>query len=256
MTGCCLATEPFKILSYNVRHCANMDNVRSEQATAAVIVREKARFVAVQEMDVKTARVQGVDQPQELAKLTGLHATFAQAIPYQGGAYGVALLTREKPLAVRRIPLPGREPRVLLLAEFADCFFGTLHLDLERARRLESLPIVRAAVRAAAATKPVFICGDWNALPQSATLKQMGAFVKVISTTQTPTFHSRSENPRERVNKGGVIDYIAVDTGHAAAVKVHASQVTEERWVSDHAPISVTVEIKPMPSADNRSLGD
>lgn len=241
--GCCMASEPFKILSYNVRHCANMDNVRSEQATAAVIVREQARFVALQEMDVKTARVKGVDQPQTLARLTGMHATFAKAIPLQGGAYGVALLSREQPLSVKRIPLPGSEPRVLLLAEFSDCFFGTMHLDLVPQRRLESMPLVRQAVSAAAAAKPVFICGDWNDLPNSKTMKKLGEFAKVISTTKTPTFHSRSNNPRERVNKGGVIDYIAIDSGHTAGVKVIDTHVTEERWVSDHAPISVTVQL-------------
>jgi len=221
-----------------------MEHVRSEAATAAVIAKERARFVGVQEMDENTERVKGVDQPKELGRLTCMHAEFAKAIPLPGGAYGVATLSSEKPLSVKRIPLPGREPRVLLLAEFADCFFGTMHLDLEQAKRLESIPIVREAVRQAAATKPVFLCGDWNALPQSETMKQLGGFMKVISTIKTPTFHSRSKNPLEKVNLGGVIDFIAVDAGHAASVKVLDSRVTEERWVSDHAPISVTVQLQ------------
>ena len=244
LAGICLGGEPFKILSYNVHHCADLDNVRSEAAVAKVIAAEKARFVGVQEMDEKTARVKGVDQPKELGRLTGMHATFAKGIPFQGGAYGVATLSREQPLSVKRIPLPGKEPRVLLLAEFQDCFFGTMHLDLAQKERLESLPIVRKAVEAAAASKPVFICGDWNAKPDSPTMKQLGTFAKVLSTLKTSTFHGHSRNPVEIAHRGLVIDYIAVDLAHAKSVKVLDSKVTEERHASDHAPISVTLQIQ------------
>ena len=65
-----------------------------------------------------------------------MHATFAQALPYQGGGYGVAVLSREKPLSVFKTPLPGAEPRVLLLCEFKDCWFGTTHLSLQETNRL------------------------------------------------------------------------------------------------------------------------
>ena len=242
----CMAAEPFKIVSYNVRHCADIRGVLSPEATARTISKERARFVALQEMDVKAKRSKGVDQPAELARLTGLQASFARAIPLQGGSYGNALLSREKPLAVRKIPLPGKEPRVLLLAEFDDCCVGSMHLALEDDLRLASVPLVEKAVAEVAAKKPVFLCGDWNATPDSPALKALGKFMKVISTQKVNTFHGSNAkiSAAERAKRGCMIDYVAVDRAHAAQVEVLETQVTEDRETSDHAPISVTLKLK------------
>ncbi len=241
----CWAAAPFKIVSYNVHHCEDLNKVLSPAATARTIAKEQARFAALQELDVCTTRTGGVDQPAELGRHTGLVATFGKAIPLQGGAYGNALLSREKPLAVKRIPLPGHEPRLLLLAEFDDCFVGSMHLALEKENREKAVEIVRAAVKAAAATKPVFLCGDWNAQPDSAVLKKIGSFMKVISTQKTDTFHGgKRPLDAERKNVGCVIDYVAVDAAHALQVEVLATAVTEDRETSDHAPVSVTLRLK------------
>ncbi len=87
--------------------------------------------------------------------MTGMHARFCRAIDYDGGGYGVGLLSRDEPLAVRRIPLPGREEaRVLLMAEFPGYVVCVTHLSLRpktSARRCRSsaghrhLPQTRAA---------------------------------------------------------------------------------------------------------------
>ena len=99
-----------KLMSYNVMHCAGADNKVDIARTAEVIKRENPRFVGVQELDFMAKhRSGGVDQPAELGRLTGMYATFAQAIPYQGGGYGVAVLSREKPISVFKTALPGRE---------------------------------------------------------------------------------------------------------------------------------------------------
>lgn len=75
----------------------------------------------------------GRDTLQELAARTTLTGTYAKAIDYSGGSYGVGILSREKPLSVKRIPLPGREEaRVLLMAEFRDYWFCVTHLSLTR----------------------------------------------------------------------------------------------------------------------------
>ena len=119
-----------RLVSYNIHHCRGMDNKVSVARTAAAIMREKPDFAGLQEVDRNVDRSGFADQPKELARLTGMHATFAKAIPLgERGEYGVAVLSREKPLSVRRTPLPGPEPRVLLLCEFADCWFGSTHLD-------------------------------------------------------------------------------------------------------------------------------
>ena len=104
-----------KIMTYNVMHCEGMDGRIDIARTAARIKDENPDFACLQEIDWRTSRVTGVDEPGELARLTGMHATFAKAIFYKGGQYGVMMLSREKPISVVQLPLPGKEPRVLLV---------------------------------------------------------------------------------------------------------------------------------------------
>ena len=234
----CATGEPVRMVSYNVHHCGGMDKKVDCARTAAAISREKPDFAGIQEVDRGVPRSRRVDQPAELARLTGMHATFAKAIPLRGGEYGVAVLSREKPLSVRRTPLPGPEPRVLLLCEFTNCWFGSTHLDngrrpgdTERCNVL-SARIIRDEVAKCAAEKPVFLAGDWNAVPGSPAHQEMCSFLKVISDEKKPA----------NGNLRRVIDYLAVDAAHAKDFKVLGADVTLDLMTSDHKPVIVSVE--------------
>ena len=220
-------------MSYNVRHGLGLDGKVDLPRIASVVANAKPDLVGLQEIDVKTHRVKGVDEAAELGRLTGLHPVFGKAIDYQGGGYGVMTLSKEKPISVRKVPLPGGEKRLLLLAEFADCWFGTMHLavDSEQAR-LESIALIRDAV--AKLDKPVYLTGDWNAKPDSSVLKGLGEFLTVLSDQKGRTFHGSG-------NASVCIDYVAVDSRHASFVKVRSARTVEERQASDHAPITVEV---------------
>ena len=246
LAGCCSCTAQEKpaamtLMSYNVMHCEGADKKIDIARTASVIVREKPRFVGVQELDFKAAkRSGGVDQPAELGRLAGMHATFAQAIPYQGGGYGVAVLSCEKPLSVFKAPLPGMEPRVLLLCEFEDCWFGTTHLSLQETNRLAAVEIVRKAVAERAAKKPVYLTGDWNATPESKTLAGIRSFMTILSDTKDRTFHNFDPNARPYC-----IDYVAVDSESAKRLAVKETHVVPDVTTSDHSPIVATVVPRP-----------
>ena len=230
--GCTTAPQDgaFRMMSYNIRHGAGMDERLDFLRTARVIAAESPRFVGLQEVDQLTSRVKGADTCAILAKETGLHATFARAISFGGGEYGNAVLSREEPLSVRRVPLPGGEKRVLLLCEFDDCWFGTMHLavDSERAR-LQSIALIRQAV-ADCGDKPVFLSGDWNAKPESSVIRELKGFLCVLTGTET-TYHPDPQ----------CIDYIAVDTAHAGAYEVASRRVIPDRMTSDHMPSVVDV---------------
>ena len=211
--------------------------------SGAAIAAEKPDFVGLQELDTGALRSGSADEPAELARLTGLHVTFAKAIPFEKGDYGIALLSREKPISVTRIPLPGGEPRVLLLCEFADCVVGTTHLavDSEKART-ESIALIREAVGRFSGKKPVFLTGDWNSLPDSSVLAGLGEFLTVLSDTKCQTYHGSVVNGpdgRPRDMSRFCIDYIAVDSGHADGIRVKDARVVDDRVTSDHAPIVV-----------------
>ena len=234
-----LLSGDMKLMSYNVMHCEGADGKVDIARTAAVIRREAPRFVGLQELDCKSAkRSGGVDQPAELGRLTGMHATFAQALPFQGGGYGVAVLSREKPISVFKTPLPGKEPRVLLLCEFKDCWFGTTHLALQETNRLASVEIIRKAVAERSATKPVYLTGDWNATPGSKPLAAMRSFMAILSDTTGRTYHGfKTHDPASAY----CIDYIAADAISARKMVVRDSHVVPDVTTSDHSPVVATI---------------
>ena len=127
-----MALKPVQvqIMSYNVRHCAGMDLVVDYDRTANVIINNQPDVVAIQELDSMTGRSGRKYQLEELAKRTDYFPVYGKAIDYDGGAYGVGVLTKEKPLSTKRIPLPGEEPRVLLVVELKDYVIACTHLDL------------------------------------------------------------------------------------------------------------------------------
>ncbi len=225
-----------RLMSYNIRHCKGMDGKVDVQRVAEAIIREKPDFVGLNEVDCLVKRSGNVDEAAELGRLAGFHATFAKAIPLKGGSYGNAVLSRKAPLSVVRVPLPGKEPRVLLLCEFADFWFGTAHLDFG-AYQQQAVKIVRGVVAEKSAAKPVFLTGDWNATPKSRTLAAMKDFMTVLSNERCRTFHGVKSDEY-------CIDYIAVDSSHAAKAKVVDAHVTPDAVTSDHNPIAVVVELE------------
>ena len=233
-------TNRLGLTSYNIRHCAGHGGKLDVRRVAEVIAQEKPDFVGLNEVDCRVKRSGGVDEPAELGRLAGLYATFGKAIPLGGGAYGNAVLSREKPISVERVPLSGKEPRVLLLCEFRDFWFGTAHFDFGE-HQLKAVEVIRGVVAEKAKGKPVFLTGDWNATPESKTLDAMREFMTVLSKEDCLTFHGYRKQPPERVY---CIDYIAVDKAHAGCFSVTDSRATSHPEVSDHNPVSVSLERK------------
>ena len=96
-----VSAQKVRVMSYNVKNGIGMDGIKSIERCAAVIRKVQPDIVAIQEVDSMTRRnkkyVLG-----ELAKHAGYpHAYFGKAIPYQGGAYGIGVLSKEKALSVK-----------------------------------------------------------------------------------------------------------------------------------------------------------
>ena len=169
----------------------------------------------------------------------------SRAIDLRGGQYGVALLSLDKPLGSRQIPLPGKEPRTLLLVEFPDCVVGVTHLSVSAPEeRRESVDLIKAAI--AGEKKPVFLMGDWNARPQSDVLTAMRSFLTVVSDETGRTFQGRKvDGPA--AEQEYCIDYIAIDSAHAPKWRVSSRKTVPDVITSDHKPIVAVIE-----SADAR----
>ena len=119
----------------------------------------------------------------ELARRTGMVPTFSAAISFDGGGYGVGLLSRERPVAVHRYPLPGREERrTLLVAEFKDYTVCCTHLSLTEEDCVASAEII-CNVAKKLKHKPIFLMGDFNAETNSQQLKLLTRSHHLIDRT-------------------------------------------------------------------------
>lgn len=227
----------FGIMTFNIRVGKGMDQVNNLQRSADVINRERPDVVALQEVDSVTVRTGGRDQAQELGRLTGMHSVFAVAMEFNGGKYGVGLLSREKPLSVRRIPLPGREEvRVMLIAEFRKYVVAATHFSLTEADRLASAEILIRET--AQIDKPVFFAGDLNALPESATIKLLEQHFTLLTDKNGFTF------PADTPDR--CIDYIFArnpKTPFGKEFKVISTTVLPEPMASDHRPVMVKLKL-------------
>ena len=230
--GIVLSIKPVqvKILSYNVRHCAGMDLVVDYDRTANVIAENQPDVVALQELDSMTGRSGQKYQIEELAKRTDYFYVFGKAIDYDGGGYGVGVLTKEKPLSTKRIPLPGDEPRVLLVVELANYVIACTHLDLEESERLASTPII--IEEAQRWQKPFILAGDWNDYPDSQVLKELKKYFTINSGNN---FTFPADEPNE------CIDYVA--TFNSFSAETLESVVIDEKEASDHRPLLVKMQL-------------
>lgn len=224
-----------RIMTYNIHHGAGTDDVLDLERQAAIIRNAAPDVVGLQEVDSVVKRSDRTDQTAELARALGMYGTFGPAIPLTGGKYGVAILSRERPLSVRNIPLPGKEARTLLVCEFNDYVFANTHLDLDEDNRLASLAII--ADEAARWDKPFFICGDWNDKPNSALISRMLKAFTFLSYITDATSHYTFPAGTPTA----IIDYIALYGRMAGAVK--SQRVLHEPVASDHRPVLVEVKL-------------
>ena len=183
---------PLRVLLYNIHAGKDAAGVRSLEGVARVVRDARADLVLLQEVDRGTERSGGEDQVATLERLTGLHGAFGRTLDYQGGEYGIAVLSRWPIAADTLHPLPVRppqeraggshEPRGALHAVVAapggPIHLLNTHLDASRddAYRLQEAPRVHAlAERLRAGGALVLAGGDLNTTPGTPTLAALAA---------------------------------------------------------------------------------
>ena len=224
------AQNTLKLMSYNIKNANGMDNVCNFQRIANVINNTSPDVVAIQEVDSMTNRSGQKYVLGEIAERTQMHGYFAPAIDYDGGKYGIGLLTKQVPLRLQSLPLPGREEaRTLILAEFTDYIYCCTHMSLTEEDRMKSLELVKAFT--SSSTKPLFLAGDMNAEPESGFIKELQKDFQILSNPKQHTFPA--PDPKE------TIDYIAMLKQNAKGFAVISAKVINEPMASDHRPILV-----------------
>ena len=226
--------KDLRVLSYNVKHCAGNKDGLNLARTARVIAAQNADVVALQEVDsMFSSRSDNKYQIKELAEATGMYGIFCSALT----GYGIGILSKELPLSIKVVSLTSDfEPRRMLMAEFNDYVFASLHVGLSANARRGSGPIIKAAADQWMPTgKPLIIAGDFN---DDGTDDEMqgarGVLTKYLQENGF-TFHSDMTTPTWS-DGIYVIDHI-ISYDPLGGVEKVSYEVVNDKVTSDHMPI-------------------
>jgi endonuclease/exonuclease/phosphatase family metal-dependent hydrolase len=243
-----------KVLVYNVhagKDAAGVDNLRR---VADVVKAANADIVLFQEVDKGTRRSGNVDQPAEYSKRTGYHVAFGRSLTYDGGEYGIALLSRwpiRRDTAIHLVVTPPQErsggsyePRVahraIVAAPSGDIVVLNTHIDAstdDRYRKQEARDIIAIVsdIKASGA-KRVLVGGDFNSTPESEVqvgLRANGFNDAWLRCGRGEGLSYPADSSRKR------IDYLFLIAGaECAAAEVINTQA------SDHRPVLFTLRLR------------
>ncbi|MEN8735682.1 MAG: exo-alpha-sialidase [Akkermansiaceae bacterium] len=232
-----LQAAPLKVVSYNIKHGLGMDGKLDLERVAAVIAKEDPDLVALQEVDQNCSRSGKIDQAAELGRLLKMHHRFGKFMTFQGGEYGMAVLSRFPIEKTIRHQLPsGAEPRCALeIIVYPDGWQTPLsligiHHDWTEAEL--RVPQVKTLLENLQETKhPVILAGDFNAERDDDSLALLAAQNwKMLRTHITPTWPSAE--PKVEIDF-----FFARDIGEIS----FQEKVIDEKGVSDHLPISLSL---------------
>jgi len=235
--------EALRVVSYNIKHGRGNDNVVNLDRTAAVLRTLQPDIVGLQEVDDLATRSGGVPQAERLGQSLGMHHAFGRFMDFQGGTYGMAILSRHPIVRTESVRLPdGNEPRVALAVEvqlpsngrltIVNVHFDWVEDDTFRFAQASALTTYLDALKT-----PYILLGDFNDEPESRTLalfKQRAAEAKKPAADRF-TFSSTEPNKE--------IDFIF--TSPAAAWRAREVRVITEPLVSDHRPVLAVLALAP-----------
>ena len=229
------------VMSYNIHVGVGMDKKQDLKRIADVIKLYRCDLVGLQEVDRGVRRTGRVDEIKELARLTGMDYAFAHNLDYQGGQYGVAVLSRFPILAIdhrRYANTRERERRGFIRVEVEvegrRLNFVTTHLDyqfldgrvFETEQLLKALEDVRG---------PLIVAGDFNEEPGVGAYDLMlrAGFADGWTQTNTPGLTYPADKPVKR------IDYVF---HRNLGDNVRANASVPETLASDHRPVVVSLK--------------
>jgi len=233
--------ETLRILAYNIHHGEGMDNRVDLERIAVLINNLRPDLVALQEVDRMVERTGFVDQAAELGELTGLTAIFGDFMPYQGGDYGMAVLSRWPIVAAQNHRLPdGEEPRSALAVRVRspesgrELEFVSIHLYRTADERLAQAQ--RLADIYSATQIPVILAGDFNSTPDSDVIALLARSWQFIQKGADHLTFPSTGPIRE-------IDFVAYSLG--GRFEVVGQRLLDEPVASDHRPLFVELVLVP-----------
>jgi endonuclease/exonuclease/phosphatase family metal-dependent hydrolase len=237
------AKRTLRVMTYNIHVGVGMDKKLDLQRIADVIRKEHPDLVGLQEVDRGVKRTDGRDEISELAKMTEMQFAFAHNLDYQGGQYGVAILSRF-PIGLidhRKYENKREAERRGMIRIQVDVGgrivnFVTTHLDYQyedgRIFETEQMLAFLRDVK-----DPIIIVGDFNDDPAGSAYKLMlskfdDAWIRSGARESGLTYPA--DKPEKR------IDYIF--TRQSDGIKAKKSWVVST-LASDHLPVMVELQL-------------
>ncbi len=229
-----------RLLAYNIHHGEGTDGKLDLPRIAQIITQLEPDLVALQEVDKKVQRTNRVDQVKKLAQLTDMQAAFGKFMDYQGGQYGMAILSKYpiQQFTNHALP-PGPEPRSALAATVQlgeskqKLVFVGIHLYRTEQERLAQA--TRLAEVFKDHTSPIILAGDFNSRPDSKPMNLLNkSWYTPDKGADRLTFSST--NPFRE------IDYIMVRPKDR--FEIIESRVIDAPIASDHRPVLLVVRLK------------
>ena len=232
--------KSIKLLTYNVHSCIGNDRKLDPGRIASVIAEAGADIVALQEVDVLRRRTGGIDQAHLIASLLKMQAHFHPALSIAEEQYGDAIITALPTSAVKAGPLPSVGERrgalsVEVLVGDRKLLVVNTHLGLrgrERIRQMTTLLNSGWLRGAMEEPLPCVLCGDFNAIPSSATYRLVARSLKdaQLGGKAAPRATFPSRYPLMRLDHIFITDDLVVK--RAAVLQNRLTNVA-----SDHLPL-------------------
>lgn len=229
--------KKLKTLTYNIHHGApDNSDVVSLSNIAAVIRKSGAELVALQELDKYVPRSGNKNQIAELAKLLDMHYYFSKSINYNGGEYGVGILSKYPMTNTRNELLPMAtvgEQRSVAMATInlpgdISIEFASTHLDLNVPNRTAQVERLNAISKSL--NKPFLVGGDYNAIPTSTEMVKLKEEFNMSCLNSCP-FSFPVRTPSR------AIDFVAFNKSAASKFTLVAANAMIGEYASDHLPV-------------------
>lgn len=228
-----------RVAAWNIRHGEGMDNAVDLLRIAGVLRKLDADVITLQEVDQGTDRTGRVDQVAVIAAQLGYRGMHGAHRPYQGGAYGNAVLTRLPVRASRthRIPPAAGAALAVLEVEVEVPGLGPLsvvsvHLAGSVDERVSQADAITRLF--AAAGHPVILAGDFNGRPDDAAVVSLSARWRRLEKAG-----HRNTYPADRPDRE--IDFVMVATD--AGLEAIDHRVLPEPMASDHRPLLAVLRV-------------
>jgi len=171
--------DTLTVITYNIHHGRGIDGEINIERIANVINKSKADIVALQEVDIHTARSGNIDIVQALSNKTGLkHTSFGLNLEFEGGTYGNAILSRypiENNQNHHFKNISGEQRGVLTAVidiNNEDILFVNTHLDhtdSDESERVLYAEKIRDEIIPHYNQNTIILAGDLNDVPGSTT---------------------------------------------------------------------------------------